>query len=90
MDSLARTLFTDTHGEIGKKLGLGERVGLEMGSCLVPEGHRSGRQEAARVHPVLWALAQFCCLLFLYLNAWRHAEHRSLHRRTSDVPTGDG
>lgn len=57
MNSLARTLFTDMHGDAGRKLGLGERVGLEMSNCLVPGGHRSSRQEEARVHPVLWALA---------------------------------
>lgn len=54
---MATAVFTDTHGDIGKKLGLGERVGLEMGSCLVPGGHRNSRQEEAQVHPVLWALA---------------------------------
>lgn len=43
VDLLATTLFTDTHGDIERKLGLGKRVGLEMGSCLVPEGHRNSR-----------------------------------------------
>lgn len=57
MDSLARTLFTDTHGGVGRKLGPGQEVALEMDSCLVPGGHRSGRQEEARVQPLLWALA---------------------------------
>lgn len=57
VDLLATAVFTDTHGDIGKKLGLGERVGLEMGSCLMPGGHRNSRQEEAQVHPVLWALA---------------------------------
>lgn len=57
MNSLARSLFTDTHGDAGRKLGLQERVGLEMSNCLVPGGHRSSRQEEAWVHPVLWALA---------------------------------
>lgn len=57
MDSLTRSLFTDTHGDSGRKLGLGERVGLEVSNCLVPGGHRSSKQEEARVHPVLWALA---------------------------------
>lgn len=57
VDSLTRTLFTDTHGDAGRKLGLRERVGLETSNCLVPGGHRSSRQEEARVHPVLWALA---------------------------------
>lgn len=57
MDSLARTLFTDTHGGVGSKLGPGQEVGLEMDSCLVSGGHRSGRQEEAWVWPLLWALA---------------------------------
>lgn len=43
VDLLVRILFIDIYGEIGKKLGFGERVGLEMGSCLVFEGYRSGR-----------------------------------------------
>lgn len=57
VDLLTRSLFTDTYGDTGRKLGLGERVGLEVSNCLVPGGHRSSRQEEARVHPVLWALA---------------------------------
>lgn len=37
------SLVTDTHGDIGRKLGLGESVGLETGSCLLPGGHRNSR-----------------------------------------------
>lgn len=54
---LARLLFIDACGDVGRKLDLGKRVNLETGSCLGPGRHGRGRQDEARMHSVLWALA---------------------------------
>lgn len=54
---LARPLFIAACGDVGRRLGLGKRVNLETGSCLGPGRHGHGRQDEARVHSVLWALA---------------------------------
>lgn len=54
---LARPLFINACGDVGRKLGLGKRVNLETGNCLGPGRQGRGRKDEARVHSVLWALA---------------------------------
>lgn len=54
---LARPLFINACGDVGRKLDLGKKVNSETGNCLGPGRQGRGRQDEARVHSVLWALA---------------------------------